>query len=220
MAKTRNGPVYRRVQVSIWNERWFMGLSDSAKLAYWFIRTNPAGNLLGVFHFGPGALMDRFGWDGATVAQVLAELLAQQLDKGRGNVLHYDEPARLVMVCNFLQEEGLANHNAITSALAALENLTDSAFIFEELLNRVQALGKAYARPLEQELMRRLENCRAEGSGNGRGNGCANQDTGCRNNPQSPPLAGSGEKAGKGKRDETRRRGGKEGPSQFAGIKL
>lgn len=155
---------YRKVDPRIWNDEKFRELSDSGKLAFFFVLTHPHMTSLGAMRHSIPGLAAEMGWDVEAFRKAFGEATAKGLIK-------VDEKASCIVLPKFIKYNGPESPNVLKAWGDALDlipecstknELIQSVKDFSKGLSQAfqQALPKAFSKPMpnqEQEQKQKQE---------------------------------------------------------------
>lgn len=121
-------PKSRYINTTIWDDSWFIELSEIEKLLFLYLLTNPKCNIAGVYEVS----VKRISFDtGISIEKVLKAF--QRFEKDGKIMFDYDE--NIIFLRNFVKHQKL-NPNIQIGILDCFNNLKDSTIIlfFNELV--------------------------------------------------------------------------------------
>lgn len=143
-------PIFRNVEVRMWDDERFVELSappPNAQTLWFYALTNPAtGPIPGLYVFSLGDAAERFHWPLKATRAAFAEILAQ-------GMAHYDAPTRVVWLPNAIRSNPPASPNVVRSwkrpweALPRSE-LKQSAEVV--IRSSVKGIGKGFGQAIDE----------------------------------------------------------------------
>ena len=146
---------YARIQTRIWNSATFQGLSDDARLLWFYLLTCPHNNLLGMYVLKEGYALEDLGWPSKRFAKPLGELLAVPLTDGSNGLACYDESTKVMLIKNYLEHNPLENPNQVKAGIKIINELPNTT-LFQQFKQIVEGFGKPLYEPLHKRLVERL----------------------------------------------------------------
>lgn len=133
---------YRKVDTRIWNDEKFMALSDSGKLAFLFVMTNPHMTALGAMRATVPGLAMELHWPLPKFTRAFDEAR-------RVGMVRRDQRAALVYLPNFLRYNPPESPNVVISWRDALDLLPECD-LKRTMVERAEAFVRAYAEGLRE----------------------------------------------------------------------
>jgi hypothetical protein len=128
---------YRKVDPRIWNDSKFMGLSDSGKLALFFVLTHPNMTAVGAMRHTIPGMAAELGW----TAEAFREAFLEACAKG---IIKHDEKASFVWLPNFVKYNQPESPNVVKAWFIALDLLPECDML-NELIQHVKGFLKGFA---------------------------------------------------------------------------
>jgi hypothetical protein len=132
---------YRKILPRIWNEARFMGMSDDAQLAYFFVSTHPAMTALGAMRATVAGLAAEKGWTIDRMGEAIGVAIREGYLEG------YEE-ASYIGVVGFLEYNEPESPNVVTKGWKEALELVPDCPPKTGLINRcgsyLEAKGKAW----------------------------------------------------------------------------
>ena len=111
---------YRKVDTRIWNDEKFMALSDTGKLAFFFVMTNPHMTAIGAMRGTVPGLAAELGWKLPKFSRAFMEAV-------RKGMIDYDEGSAFIALPNFLKYNPPESPNVVKSWRDAIDMLPECA---------------------------------------------------------------------------------------------
>jgi hypothetical protein len=137
---------FRKVDPRIWNDAKFRGLSDDAKLIFFFALTHPNLTSLGAMRATIEGMAAEMGWEAERFRERFRELL-------RRGLLNHDSQAAFLLICNYLRYNGPDNPNQVKAWSGAWDLLPECQLkieLYQRLKQLVEQLGEQYAKPFAE----------------------------------------------------------------------
>jgi len=139
---------HQTVHTRIWHDEKFRGLSDDARLLFFYVLTCPHSNLIGLFVLPKPYIAADIGW----VPKRLEKPFRELLQKG---FIAYDERTSIIWIRNHLRYNPLENPNQVKAAVKLVESLPKTC-LFQGLAGLLEQFGKPFLEPLIKRLRERL----------------------------------------------------------------
>ena len=133
---------YRKVDPRIWNDAKFMGLSDSGKLALFFVLTHPNMTAVGAMRHTIPGMAAELGWS----SEAFREAFLEGCDKG---IVKHDEKASFVWLPNFIKYNQPESPNVVKAWFSALDLLPECQ-MRNELIQHVKDFLKGFAKGFQE----------------------------------------------------------------------
>ncbi|MDD5387877.1 MAG: hypothetical protein PHD37_00920 [Gallionellaceae bacterium] len=133
---------YRKIDVRIWNDAKFSGLSNSAKLIFLFLVTHPQMTALGAMRATPQGLAAELQMELETFAEAFGEALAQGMAK-------HDRNSCCIYLPNFLRYQSAESPNVLRNWSKQVEYIPEC-----ELKTRAIAGLRGYAEGLSKGFLK------------------------------------------------------------------
>lgn len=136
--------LYRKIEVTVWDDERFIGLSDRGKLLFLLMLSHPNMTMLGAMRASPATLAEDLRWAPETIREPFREVLAKGFAKA-------DEKARLIVLPNFLKYNRPANPNVVKSwgkVFLALPDCKLKRELAQRVVAFVETLPKGFAEGL------------------------------------------------------------------------
>ena len=129
---------YRRVSVRVWGDQFFQGLSDGAKLVWFYLLTSPQTSPCGIFTFSP----DRGARDLKLTAEQMRERFRELMIHAPETTLKWDRDHLVVWLPKFLEHNTPNNPNAIVSWVPYIEGLPEECPLIPEWYQTTEQILK------------------------------------------------------------------------------
>ncbi|MCD6385734.1 hypothetical protein J7M23_08150 [Candidatus Sumerlaeota bacterium] len=128
---------YQRINVSIWQNPRFKGLSPLGQRLYLYLLSCPHGNLLGLFYLPPGYMCTDLSISPEELEKSLKELEEKTFIK-------YDPENEIIWVIDFLEHNSFDNPNQVKSAEKLIAELPPTSLLrdFYERIDTVSIPDK------------------------------------------------------------------------------
>ena len=140
---------YRKIDTRIWNDAKFRGLSDRAKLAFFFLLTHPHMTSLGAMRATISGLASEIGWPEKSFRAAFVEI-------SRLEMVNHEEESCFVCLPNFLKYNPPESPNVIKSWDSSMDLIPECESKVQ-LLQQVKAfaegLGEAFRKALPKPLL-------------------------------------------------------------------
>lgn len=133
---------YRKVDPRIWNDAKFMGLSDSGKLALFFVLTHPNMTAVGAMRHTIPGMAAELGWS----SEAFREAFREGCAKG---IVKHDERASFVWLPNFIKYNQPESPNVVKAWFSALDLLPECE-MRNELIQHVKDFLKGFAKGFQE----------------------------------------------------------------------
>lgn len=133
---------YRKVDPRIWNDAKFMGLSDSGKLALFFVLTHPNMTAVGAMRHTIPGMAAELGWS----SEAFREAFLEGCAKG---IVKHDERASFVWLPNFIKYNQPESPNVVKAWFSALDLLPECE-MRNELIQHVKDFLKGFAKGFQE----------------------------------------------------------------------
>ena len=133
---------YRKVDPRIWNDAKFMGLSDSGKLALFFVLTHPNMTAVGAMRHTIPGMAAELGWS----SEAFREAFLEGCDKG---IVKHDEKASFVWLPNFIKYNQPESPNVVKAWFSSLDLLPECQ-MRNELIQHVKEFLKGFAKGFQE----------------------------------------------------------------------
>jgi len=144
--------VYRKVEVRMWSDAKFMGLTPmlpSGQALWLFLLTGPyTGPIPGVFRAGRASLAEALGWE----QEAFDKAFKEAFDQG---MVEADWKARLVWIPNAIKSNRPASPNVVISWANEWELLPECTMkseVFDHLKACIHALGEAFGKAFDKAI--------------------------------------------------------------------
>ena len=159
---------YRKVDVRIWNDAKFRGLSDKAKLVFFLLMTHPNMTMLGAMRHSAIGLAVELGWSPEAFGEAFREAL-------REGMVEYDEKASCIVLPNFLKYNRPESPNVVKSWPVAFDFIPECELknqLFQRLKAFVEGLTEAFPKAFREAFPKDYAKDYGEsGTGTGTGTG-------------------------------------------------
>ena len=133
---------YRKVDPRIWNDAKFMGLSDSGKLAMFFVLTHPNMTAVGAMRHTIPGMAAELGWSSEAFREAFREGCAN-------GIVKHDERASFVWLPNFIKYNQPESPNVVKAWFSALDLLPECE-MRNELIQHVKDFLKGFAKGFQE----------------------------------------------------------------------
>ena len=144
--------VYRKVEVRMWSDAKFMGLTPmlpSGQALWLFLLTGPyTGPIPGVFRAGRASLAEALGWEQEDFDKAFKEAFDQGMVKA-------DWKARLVWIPNAIKSNRPASPNVVISWANEWELLPECTMksdVFDYLKASIHAVGESFGKAFDKAI--------------------------------------------------------------------
>jgi hypothetical protein len=145
---------YRKIDVRVWNDAKFRGMSDRGKLAFFFMLTHPNMTSLGAMRATINGLSAEIGWG----EKAFREAFQESSERGMCIV---DETACFLWLPNFLKYNGPESPNVVRSWADCIDLLPECT-LKDQLLFRVkgftEGLSEAFTKALPEAFAKSMPN--------------------------------------------------------------
>ena len=145
---------YRKIDTRIWNDEKFRDLSDSGKLAFFFLLTHPNMTSIGAMRATVPGLGAEKGWNTKAFQEAFGEALAKGMAK-------HDEKACVVWLPNFIRYNPPESPNVLKAWGAAIELLPECA-LTNQAIHAVkgfaEGLTEGFAKALPEAFSKAMPN--------------------------------------------------------------
>ena len=145
---------FRKIDVRIWNDAKFNGLSDDGKLCFLFLLTHPHLTALGAMRATLSGLAEELGW----LPEAFAEAFTEAFEKG---LVKHDRKACFIWIPNFLKYNGPESPNVVRSWAKALDMLPECQ-LKNDLIQSVKAftegLSEGFRKALPEAFAKSMPN--------------------------------------------------------------
>lgn len=139
---------YRKVDPRIWNDAKFMDLSDSGKLALFFVLTHPNMTAVGAMRHTIPGMAAELGWTAEAFREAFREGCAK-------DIIKHDERASFVWLPNFIKYNQPESPNVVKAWLAALDLLPECS-MRNDLIQHVKDFLKGFAQGFQKSFDKAL----------------------------------------------------------------
>lgn len=137
---------YRKVDPRIWNDAKFRGLSDNAKLVFFYLLTHPHMTAVGAMRANiPGMAAD-IGWEDKDFRKAFQECLQQ-------GMAEHDETACFVSLPKFIRYNRPENPNVLKSWLSAMDLLPECDLketVYQRLKDFAKGASEGFAKAFSE----------------------------------------------------------------------
>lgn len=145
---------YRKVDPRIWNDGKFMDLSDSGKLALFFVLTHPNMTAVGAMRHTIPGMAAELGW----TSEAFAKAFRESLQKG---IVKHDEKASFVWLPNFIKYNPPESPNVVKAWHTALDLLPECDMrseLIQHVKDFLKGLKKAFREGFAKALPKTMPN--------------------------------------------------------------
>ena len=153
---------YRRVDVKVWRDRFFLSLGGDAQHLWLYLITSPQTTSCGIYTLSPDVTCRDLGWTRERFDERFQELLL----KGGDQAIRWDPEGLVVFLPNWLRYNPPANPNTLKSYVPVLESIPDSSPLKSAWYRTAQRLIERLRKPLAKpfrELFAELQDQDQEG---------------------------------------------------------